>query len=396
MKKKRKLCILFFMLLMTAMVTGIVSADEMKVIRVNTSVSGKAAERASNLYQFSVGQNGKLNIQLKHENLFDTKTYWTVELLADDMETVLQTYDSTGTDTKKIGGSYGVTAGTYYVKVYAKKECSHEYADKPYQLYVKFKPSSSWEIEYNAVKKQGNNNQATAMSLKAGKYAYGTISSSSDVDFFKIKIRKSGTLSLDFRHPNIYEKDTYWNVQLVNAKTNKIYELNSAGTKTKNTTAAIGVSAGTYYVRIAGGGSSRFSDRDYKIRVIYKPTSSWEKEYTNKTNKFNNSMQTANTLTRGKWMNGIISSEDDVDYMKVTIPYRKTVQIKFKHTYQPRRAKWWKVSVYNSRTTEIYSFYSRGVDESLTKRLLLNRGTYFIKVSKGTSWTKRAYQLYVK
>lgn len=395
-QRKRSIRMLFCMLLLLVAVTSYVNADETKVISVNKSVVGQAAERAANVYQFNLKSNGKLNLQLKHENLFDTNVYWTVELLAEDMETVIQSFNSTGTDTNKIGGSIGLTKGTYYVKVYARKECSHEFADKPYTLKVKFKKSSSWEIEYNASKKQGNNSQGTATSMKAGKYSYGTISSGSDVDFYKIKIKKAGTISLVFRHPNVYESDTYWNVQIVNDKTEKIYELKSAGTKTKKTTPKIGLSAGTYYIRVAGGSSSKFSDKDYRIRVNYSKTNSWEKEYTSKTSWTNDTMSSANKISRGKWYNGTISSENDVDCMKVTIPSTKTVTIKFAHDYKPRKAKWWKIAVYDSKTTEVYSFYSKGINKSLTKNIRLNKGTYFIKISKGNDWTTRPYKLYVK
>lgn len=287
-----------------------------------------------------------------------------------------------------------MTQGTYYVKVYARKECSHEYADKPYQLYVQHVPSTKWEIEYNVAKKQGNNSQATSTPMTAGSYSYGTICSDKDVDFFKIRLKKAGTISIDFRHPNIYEADEYWNVQIVNEKTTKICELTSSGTKTKLTSPTVGVSAGTYYVRISG--ARKYSDRDYKVRVIYKKTANWEKEYTNSPSRFNNTMSTANTFSRGKWIQGTISSEDDVDFMKFSVPSSKTVTIRFAHDYYPKSTKWWQISVYNARTARIYSFYSKAFDKTLTKTIRLGKGTYFIKVSKGSAWTKRAYKLYVK
>lgn len=394
--KQRKASIkgLFFLFLLLVLVASYVSADGVELINVNTTVTGQAAERKANVYQFSVPSNGKLNIRLRHENLFDTNVYWTVELLADDMETVLQSFDSSGTDANKIGGSIGLTQGTYYVKVYARKECSHKYSEKPYQLYVMHTPSSQWEIEYDSARKQGNNSQATSTPMTAGKYSYGTICSEKDVDYFKINLKKAGTISIEFRHPNIFEANECWNVQIVNAKTAKICELTSKGTKTKLTSPTVGVSAGTYYVRISG--AQKYSDRDYQVRVIYKKTGNWEKEYTNSSNHFNNTMSTANTLSRGKWIQGTISSTDDVDFMKVSVPSSKTVTIKFAHDYYPKSTKWWKISVYNSRTSHIYSFYSRAYDKTLTKKIRLSKGTYFVKVSKGSTWTKRAYKLYVK
>ncbi|MCD7737367.1 MAG: hypothetical protein LUI07_10490 [Lachnospiraceae bacterium] len=394
-KSTKKKSLLFVLFLLLVLVTSYVQADDIKVISVNSSVKWQPTERGYITYQFKVSSTGKMNVILKHKNLYSTDTYWTVELLADDMDTVLQTYDSTGTDTTYTGASFGVTKGTYYVRVYARKSCSHKFSDTPVTLNVKFVESSNWEVEYNASKKEGNNKQGTATPLTLNKYKYGTIYSKSDVDYYTFKAKSDGYVTITFKHKNIYEADAYWTVQLVNSKTGVVYETTSAGTKKSLTTTTIGVSKGTYFVRISCAGNN-YSSVDYSVRVKYTKSSSWEQEYTSSTNKYNNSMSSANKLTVNKTMSGTLSTESDVDYMRFTIKSAGSVNIILSHKYIANAHTYYKISLYNSRTKLVTSFVSKGVDVAVSKSIKLSSGTYFVRIEKGAKWNSSPYKITVK
>ncbi|MCC8065756.1 MAG: hypothetical protein LIO94_01445, partial [Clostridiales bacterium] len=346
-------------------------------------------------YLVNVPSTGKMNVVLSHENLYSTSTYWTVQLMAEDMETVLQEYDSTGTDTKYTGASFGVTAGTYYVKVYARKDCSDSFSDTPVTLNVKFVESSSWEVEYNASKKSGNDSQGTATPLTLGAYKYGSIYNKSDVDYYSFKVTSAGYVTFTFKHKNIYESDNYWTVTLVNAKTGELYTKTSAGTKKSMTSVKIGLSKGTYFVKVSCSGSN-YSTVDYRLCVKYTKSSSWEKEYTNSTDKTNGSMTTANKLTLNKALNGTLSSESDVDYLRFTVKSSGKVSVIFSHKYMARGKGLYKISIYNSKTKLLYSFMSKGVDSTITKTYKLSAGTYFIRIEKGVKYSSSPYKVTVK
>lgn len=397
MKRKSKSVLVFCALLLLILMGSYVSAaDAVKSLAVNTSVSGAPASRQADTYQVKVPSRGKLSIQLNHENLFSTDTYWTVELLAADLSTVLQSYNSTGVDESLSSATLGVTQGTYYVRVYARKECSHEYSDKPYTLRVNFTPSTTWEVEYDAATKNNNNAQGSATAMSANKTYYGTLYNSNDIDFFKVKVPKSGSLTLTFQHPNVFDKQNYWKIQLVNSKTEVFYEIDSPGTKVSLTSAQIGVSSGTYYVKIINGGYNKWNSSEYSLKLKYKSASNWEKEYTDKTRVSNNTMATANSITAGKAVKGTISTKNDVDYFKVKVKSTKTVTINFSHAKLSKKSKMWKITVYNSKTKQMYSFSSRGLDKSLTKKVKLPKGTYYVKISGSTGWDKTPYTLKVK
>lgn len=392
-KKKNILGLLFCLSLLVVLATGYVHAEDVTVVPVNTGVTRVGTERNADLYQINLTTAGKLNIVLQHENLFNTKVFWTVQVLAADMEEELQTFDSVGTDENLKGPSLGLTAGTYYVKVYSRKECGHAYSDKPYTMVPSFVPSNNWEIEYNASTKSGNDNQGGATQMTTGKKMYGTIRNSNDVDYYKFTVKKSGYVQLKFNHPNVYLADNCWRVELINSKTQAICSIDSPGTKKSMSTPKIGVSAGTYYIKVTDG--AKCDTSDYSVSVTYKKSSAWEQEYSDKTKKNNNSMPTANSLSLKKTIYGSISDQNDVDFYKINVKSAKRVSFKFSHDYVAKRSKYWSVSVYNSKLKQVYTFTSRGVDKSLTRKISLKKGTYFVQISRGTVWRKDPYKLKV-
>ena len=396
-RKNRHLFILIAAVLcLGALFSGIVTADANKAIKVNTTVKGKPEKKgAYDQYSFTLSSPGKVNLILGHENEFNTKIYWTVELYASDLKTQLQTFNSIGTDTSLKGASLGLSAGQYYVRVYAGKDCSHEYSGKPYTLKVAYSASKTWEIEYNSASKQGNDSQATATRMKLGEYSDGSVRNAQDVDFFQFTIPSRGYIQLGFAHTNVYDSKNTWSVKLINSKTETVYELLSKGTKTYRTSPKIGLSAGTYYLKVSGI-SSQFSDKDYHVRVNFKKTTKWEQEYSEKKHIYNSAMGSANTLKLNKTYQGTLSLKNDEDFFKFKLNSRKRVSVKFSHSYIAKRSRFWTVTLYDSQTRELKSFTSKGVQTTVTKNWMLNPGTYFIKVNKAKYWKNNIYKITLK
>lgn len=394
--KKRKIlpALIFSVLLLAVLISGSVFAGSVQTLGLNKSATAQGTSRNAEVYQVNITKAGKLNVNLKHANLFDTKVYWTVEVLTADMETVLQTFNSIGTDTNLVGPSLGLSPGTYYIKVWSRKSCSDEYSDTPYTITPKFTQSSSWEVEYNAKTKAGNDQQGGSTTVALGKKAYGTMSSKNDIDFYQIKVTKSGYITLTFSHANVYDSNVCWKAELVNAKTKAICSVESKGTQKSVTTPKIGVTKGTYYIKITSGTTSYTTD--YAVVAKFKSSNNWEKEYTNSGAKTNDSMSNANKISVGKGVSGTISSDTDVDFFSFKLSSSRNTKIVFSHDYKATKTKYWKIQVYNSKLKEVASFTSRGVDKNMQKSLNLKSGTYFVKVSKANKLRTQAYTLTIK
>ncbi len=403
MKSKKIIGIVFCLLLFAVVISsGVsVSASNATTLAVNTAVKGTIAEDAGdegNLYQVNLSSAGKFNINIKHENLFDTTVYWTVVVYAADLETELQKVSSKGVDLDLTGESLGLNKGTYFIRVVSKHTCAGtEYSDKEYTLTAKFVPSTTWEVEYNSVTKTSNNTQIGSNQIAINKKAYGTIGTSDDVDFFKVNVPKDGYIKLTFSHANALTQDICWKIYLVNAKTQEICNFNSKGTRKSCSTPNIGVTAGTYYIKVTGGDRGVFNSIDYNVKMSFKASKSWEKEYTYKAAKFNDNISTANPIKVKKTVNATLKTKDDVDYFKFKNPKKRSVSIKFSHKYYTSRAKFWNITIIDSKLRTVATFGSKGVDKATVKKLTLKKGTYYIKVTaNGNRYKADKYSVLVK
>lgn len=126
-----------------------------------------------------------------------------------------------------------------------------------------------------------NGTFADAQKINVNTKYTGNISSYEDVDYYKFTISKDGYINISFNHDNLFNNNRYWSAELFDSSTNKICEYIFIGSepsvKTKNT----GLSAGTYYLKIA---PYYLSTIKYTFSVNYKSSSVWETE--NRNNSF--------------------------------------------------------------------------------------------------------------
>jgi hypothetical protein len=396
MKKKCLTALVFSVLLLMVLISGTVFAANTREIALNENTKAVATDSERDVYEINLSSAGKLNINFKHANLYSTDVSWRIDVYAADLETVLQTVYSTGVDTNLTGPSLGLSKGKYYITVYSANNCKNvdTYSDAKYTLKPVFKKKSNWEVEWNSSKKITNNEQAGSKAVSAGKVAYGTISDKDDVDFYKVKVKKNGYITLNFTHKNVLDSNICWRVELVNSKTSVICSIDSKGTKKSAVTPKIGVTAGTYFIKVYAGDS--VNTADYGVKLNFKAASNWEKEFNNAKSQTNNSMATANSISTGKAITGTLATEDDVDYYTFKVNKKRNVKITLEHVYKATRAAYYQITVYDKNLNQVTSFKSRGINESVYNKLYLKKGTYFVKVEKGTKYNKNPYTLTVK
>ena len=159
-------------------------------------------------------------------------------------------------------------------------------------------------------------------------------------------------------------------------------------------TPQIGVTKGIYYIKVKSG--RKCYTADYSITAKFVKTNNWEKEYTDKGSKTNDSMSSANKISMNKKVQGTISNDNDVDYYKVKVPYSKRVNVCFAHDYKAVKTKYWKVQVYNSKLKEVLVFESRGTNKNMSRSAELKKGTYFVKISRANKLRTKPYSLTIK
>ncbi|MBR0086418.1 MAG: N-acetylmuramoyl-L-alanine amidase family protein [Lachnospiraceae bacterium] len=201
-------------------------------------------------YKVTLSQAGALTVQFTHKDLTDSQSYWRVYLYNSEGKNITGEYekwyqfdgDGTGYSLPEVG----LPAGTYYIRVTA-----DYHNDSTYSLKAGFTASTVYEKEYN-----GSRDSATPIKANVA-YKGSTYADSYDEDYYKIVLTKNDTVKIRFAHPIISDSNNYWQIYLLDAEGNTVNIDGSVyyidGNVSDVTLPAVGLSAGTYYVRITCG-----------------------------------------------------------------------------------------------------------------------------------------------
>ena len=104
--------------------------------------------------------------------------------------------------------------------------------------------------------------------ISLGNFYYGNIKDSSDKDWFKFNLPKSGYVSFSFGKEFVNHNGNLWDLYLYDKNINKITNYSfSGGNKNTENTSKLKLPAGTYYIKIQGSYSWAWTMATYKLRV---------------------------------------------------------------------------------------------------------------------------------
>ena len=204
-------------------------------------------------YRFTVPSNGYVSVTLSHESVHGSS--WSVDVVDANSNSVADRFYSFVSTLTTTGPTFGLGAGTYYVKV------SGGPTD-PYTLTVHFTASSNWET-------QGHSSVATAFPIGVNTAVNGSLVGGhwGNNHYYKFTVPSNGYVSLTLAHAVAFGSS--WSVDVVDANSNSVadrfYSFVSAVTTTGPT---FGLGAGTYYVKVGGGPADPYTlTVNYTIRA---------------------------------------------------------------------------------------------------------------------------------
>ena len=361
MKKIRNiLWILIFCMFIGVNVTEIQAETITKNISVNSSVSGKTESYSATQYRFNLQSPGKVNITFTHDNLSTTNECWNITIYNSNNENLME-MKSVGTATNETSTDVGLPAGEYYVEVYT----LFGGGDKNYTLKVNYSTSNTWE-------KEGNDGYGEATAISVNTSYNGAIQHYDDEDYYMFTLPSDGKIAINFQHPLLHDSYTYWRAEIYNTEIEQLVSLEVKGTETNKNSAELGLSSGTYYLKIVP------SSRDYSTYILklnYEKSNNWEKES-------NGGYGTATPVSLNTEYSGAIQHYNDEDYYKFIIPSAGKIGINFQHSLLHDAYTYWKVDVYNEKLECLCQLESNGTEiNENSAELGLNSGTYYIKVS---------------
>ncbi len=246
------------------------TADE---IDNNVFVYGSiSSEGDEDWYKFTLTEKGYISIWFAHPKAEDNNTRWEVYLYREDASTSVdggKCYWAIPGDQNVQTGEIGVEAGTYYVKVKAWNDSW--VVDSTYTLDVYFTASDKYESEQN-------NTYQKADTLSLFGEANGSISTSTDVDWYKVTVPQNGKFRLSFTHPIGIESNSRWTVYLYrNDAYSQIQKWNIPETLNLNNE-SIDLSAGTYFIKVTAWNDSWVVDTTYTLSATLDHTCDGEWE----------------------------------------------------------------------------------------------------------------------
>lgn len=284
-----------------------------------------------------------------------------------------------GGDTTWKMPNLGLPADTYYIKIEAAATLNSSVNSgsldtcypTDYSITVNWTNTSKWEEEVNDA-------LAAANVLESGKTIGGSIATASDKDYYKVTMKKKGYLQVKLSHENTGSTATHYQMAVLNQDGNELYKISNAGVDTTCNSGKIGLEKGTYYVLISV--ASTLYTGDYKLKVTTKAASNWESEV-------NGDTATADKITVGKEMNGIISSySGDLDYYKFTLDKAAYINVSLTHEKINAAGRSWYVYLLKGngsrlnykKTDHLYAYAGDVYTE--TDAVKLAKGTYYVVV----------------
>ncbi len=352
----------------------------------NTAVSGTTYSGDIRTYsdvdyfKTSLSANGYINVKLTHPVVSGQETtnmfvLSVIRKVDKDQYTEVYTTKIRGGDTSISTPNLGLPKGEYYIKIAGTGNTTETLLSGTsypvnYDVCIKAKTAGDREVE-------SNDSAATANTVKNGKTYYGSTSSSSDKDYYKIKMSKAGYLQIKFGHKNSQSTASCYNVVLYNKDNSEIYKFTNTGTETSYTSCKLGLDAGEYYVCVSQ--ASTLYTGDYTICLTQKAASGWETEN-------NGDWASADNIQVGKAVKGVITGySSDEDYYRFTLTKAQYINFSLAHEKINDAGRSWYVTLYNANAKRGYQDYDHiysyaGSTYTESSAVKLSRGTYYLKV----------------
>ncbi len=332
-------------------------------------------------FKTTLSANGYINVKLTHPVVSGQETtniyvLSVIRKVDKDQYTEVYTTNIRGGDTSVSTPNLGLPQGEYYVKIAGTGKSlgtAVSIASYPvnYDVCIVAETADNRETE-------SNDTAATANTVKSGKTYYGSTSSSSDKDYYKIVMSKAGYLQIKFGHKNSQSTASCYNVVIYNKDESGIYSFTNKGTETSYTSCKLGLAAGEYYACVSQ--ASTLYTGDYTICMTQKAASGWETEN-------NGDWASADNIKVGKAVKGVITGfTSDEDYYRFTLTKAQYVNFSLAHKKINDAGRSWYVTLYNANgrrvsrrdDDHIYSYAGSTYTESAAVKL--SRGTYYLKV----------------
>ena len=216
-------------------------------------------------YEFTADKNGYIEIDFSNPVLTDGNAKWAVTVFKyDDSYDSIHYHDVYATKGTTEFPKIGITPGTYYIKVADGYYNYGKVANTEYNIKVDFTASEYWESELN-------NTYASADKIYGNASYNGYLYNGDDIDYYEFKVTKNGNIDIKFTNPVLTDTNAKWSFILYkySHSYDNVYSGTVIGTSGTTNFSDIGVTPGTYYIKISDGyyNYGKVANVEYSITV---------------------------------------------------------------------------------------------------------------------------------
>lgn len=358
-------------------------------LAVNTTIQGNSSTSSDkDYYKIVLEEDGKLSFTFTAIETLTTstsRTYWTLSLY-DENGLFSESYNINGAQLTYNLNGMGLNAGTYYVSIAAG---SYYYSDQTYTLTANFDTETEWESENNGT-------LAASDTITPNTPINGNSYAKEEVDYYKLTLTEDAALDVTFTVAELISStSTYWTVTLYAGEgaEETIHSLNITGNAITHQMNTVGLSAGTYYLKVQAD-DYYFSSCNYTLTAKTTTGLSIESED-------NDSISNADVLPLSAAFTANIQNTSDMDYFAVELTEDTALSCKFSIADPISTSasyKYWTVSLIDVNSTVLESYDIPGNTTSFELPSIgLDAGTYYVQVKPYSSyyWSDAAYTLTV-
>lgn len=243
------------------------------------------------------------------------------------------------------------------------------------------KDGLSVDLELDAVDKgsiteqeqEPNNEISSANEIDCNVKYTGRLRDEEDVDYYKIRLDQKGKIVLNLQHPKIDERNVLWKVGLVGLDESEKVSMDVTGEESEKKSSAVRVMPGTYYIKVS---SYSHSSEKYTLMVMFE-----EEDDTYEIEPNDDLTTQAMDINVNTEYIGNLTTENDQDYYKFTLPEKQKVRIAFSHDKVNENNVLWKAVLlgdYDGTITEIDSTGENA--SSYSDYVRLPAGNYYLRV----------------
>ena len=338
---------------------------------LNTGYSGTlSSSKDVDYFSFTLDEASRVNVTFGTSGNGNKTTTHTVTVYSSASGASLSTFTVPGNAQLTETGNLYLSSGTYLVQV-AK---GSTFTSDEYILTVNVDQNGTMESE-------SNNTPETANAIPVNEDIHASIGQESDVDCFTFTLDGDAVIQPSFTFTPTDSSSKTYVLTITDLSRRELLKVNIGGKESTKVITPVALTAGTYTVKIE---NPRFIRQDYTLHLVSMAVDHAESEP-------NDSAALATGLTVGQARTGVLTTDADVDYYKVTFAEQTTVTLKFSFAQSTNKNTAFVLTVEQNGKTQ-WTANIKGDSGGIEQQLQFPAGEYYIKI-KPSTWLGTVYTL---